>query len=528
MLLLTWLAVGAGALLRLFHWVDNRALWRDELYLAASLVRRGFWELATGPLAYEQKAPLGFLWAERLAVELLGKGEMALRLFPLLCGLAALAAFVPVTHHFLRPWAAALAVGLLALASPAVYHAVEAKQYSTELLASVLALLLYVRLPARPGARALLGWGLAGAALLWFSYSAVFALAGTGLAAGLGALRRGGWRGALPYALPAALWLCSFAAVYALFLGRYQDSRWLTVFFEKYCQAYLPLSFSPATLFKWFFEKANEIVKNPLGQTFRFAVASPAVFVLLRFIPLVLLGGGMAVMLKKNFFRFTVLFFPVLLVLVASALKQYPFYERLVLFLAPMFLLFMVYCAQEIVGFVSKKMNASAVQMALVAVLLAPPLYNAVREIYQPDYFLNKEKGREALLFINEKYKAGDAVYVYWNMWHVYDYYKEAYRLKFTAIKGEDLKTASANETEYLQNLTPSFRQLQGKKRLWFLYDSYLRINIGGFVEQPAWYFDANYMPGQTLEAAFSSSGKRMEEKFRGKDAVVSSFELAP
>ncbi|MBC3542129.1 glycosyltransferase family 39 protein, partial [Rufibacter sp. H-1] len=89
---------------------------------------------------YEQKAPLGFLWAERLAVELLGKGEMALRLFPLLCGLAALAAFVPVARHFLRPWAAALAVGLLALASPAVYHAVEAKQYSTELLASVLAL----------------------------------------------------------------------------------------------------------------------------------------------------------------------------------------------------------------------------------------------------------------------------------------------------------------------------------------------------------------------------------------------------
>ncbi|MBC3542084.1 hypothetical protein H7U12_20505, partial [Rufibacter sp. H-1] len=63
MLLLTWLAVGAGSLLRLFHWADNRALWRDELYLAASLVRRGFWELATGPLAYEQKAPLGFLWA---------------------------------------------------------------------------------------------------------------------------------------------------------------------------------------------------------------------------------------------------------------------------------------------------------------------------------------------------------------------------------------------------------------------------------------------------------------------------------
>ncbi|RNI22973.1 hypothetical protein, partial [Rufibacter latericius] len=364
-----------------------------------------------------------------------------------------------------------------------------------------------------------------GAGLLWFSYSAVFVLAGVGAAVGLRALRRGGLRALLGYAPAFGLWLASFAAVYALFLGRYQDSAWLTVFFEKYCQAYLPISFSPGTLFKWFFEKANEIVKNPLGQTFRFAVASPAPFILLRFFPLLLLGGGIALMLKKDFFKFSVLFFPVLLTLIASGLKFYPFYERLVLFLAPMFLLFIAYCAQEIISFFSER---SSLKLMVVALLIAPPAYNGIREIYNPDYFLNKEKGREALLFINDRAKEGDVVYVYWNMWHVYSYYKEAYGLKFTAVEGKDLKTASANEAEYLKNLSPAFHQFQGNQRLWYLYDSYLRINIGGFVEQPAWYFDKNYLPGQTPDYAFSRFGKKKEEKFSEKDAAVSLYELTP
>ncbi len=521
----TSLVVTAGILIRIFHFSDNRSLWRDELYLGISLIKMSFWELATQPLAYEQKAPLGFLWAERLAVEVLGKGEMALRLFPLLCGIAALFAFVPVARYFLKPWAAMLAVALLALASPVVYHSVEAKQYSTELLASVLALLLYVRFHQKHSLKALFVWGLAGALLLWFSYSVIFVLAGIGMAVTLKMLRQEGWKAPLRYVPAFGLWVCSFAVTYVLFLGRYQDSQWLTVFFEKYCQAYLPVSFSPTALPKWLFMKANEIVKNPLGQTFKFAVASPAAFIVVRFFPLALLGAGMLLFARKSFSKFSVLVFPLLLALLASSLKQYPFYERLVLFLAPMFIMFICYAAQEILALLSGR---TAVKLLLATLLLAPPMYNAVREITNPDYFLNKEKGREALLYINDQFKQGDAVYVYWNMWHVYDYYKEAYNLKFTALKGEDLKTVSEDEDTYLRKLSPGISQVKGHNRLWYLYDSYLRVNIGGFVEQPAWYFHKDYLPGQTPKAAFFNLGKEREEKFMEKDAVVLSYQLTP
>ncbi|WP_205499838.1 glycosyltransferase family 39 protein [Rufibacter psychrotolerans] len=520
--LLTFLVLLVGTFLRLYHFVDNRSLWRDELYLAVSLVKMGFWELASQPLAYEQKAPLGFLWAVRLSVEVFGKGEMALRLFPLLCGLTAPVVFAPVARHFLKPWAALLAVTMLALASPIIYHSVEAKQYSTELLAAIIALYLYVRWHRGEGS--LLGWGLAGAVLVWFSYSAIFVLAGIAGAVGLQALREEGWKAALRFVLPFGLWLCSFATVYLLFLGRYQDSEWLTVFFEKYCRAYLPVA-SIASLPKWFFLKANELVKNPLGQTFKFAVASPAIFVVLRFLPLLLLALGVALLPKKNFRKFAVLAFPLGLALLASGLKFYPFYERLVLFLAPVLILFMVYGAQTVVSWCAER---QAVKYLLVAALVAPLVYNALREVSQPDHFLNKEKSREALLFINDRYQPNDAVYVYWNMWHAYLYYKEAYNLKFTAIEGKDLKITSATQAEYLQKLAPSIAQAKGHDRLWFLYDSYLRINIGGYVEQPAWYYHPTYQVGQNVEQVISGMGQRMPEAFREKDAAVSLFKLAP
>ena len=173
-----WIFIGLGIFFRLFHFLDNRSLYIDEIFLATSLVKMNFAELTAPMLEYEQKAPLGFLWVTRLMVLLFGKGEMALRLFPLICGIATLFVFLPVARYFLKPVGVVVAVGVLAAAPPLIYHAVEAKQYSTELFATVVALLLYIRFHQRMNLRALVQWGLGGAIILWFSFSSIFVLAG--------------------------------------------------------------------------------------------------------------------------------------------------------------------------------------------------------------------------------------------------------------------------------------------------------------------------------------------------------------
>src|SRR5271156_5174831 len=79
--------VAAGCAIRLVHYFANRCLWIDECFFAMNVKARGFAELAT-PLSLNQTAPLLFLWAQKLATVCFGAGEMALRLVPLLAGMA--------------------------------------------------------------------------------------------------------------------------------------------------------------------------------------------------------------------------------------------------------------------------------------------------------------------------------------------------------------------------------------------------------------------------------------------------------
>ena len=60
--------------------------------MALNLVGSSFLSL-TGHLGHGQIGPIGFLWMEKGVVSLFGSGETALRLFPFLCGLIALAVF---------------------------------------------------------------------------------------------------------------------------------------------------------------------------------------------------------------------------------------------------------------------------------------------------------------------------------------------------------------------------------------------------------------------------------------------------
>ena len=80
-----WILCLIGMVLRVREYLGGRALWRDEASLALNLVHRSFAQLLQ-PLDHDQGAPVGFLWACKLATTLFGYGEYALRLVPLLAG----------------------------------------------------------------------------------------------------------------------------------------------------------------------------------------------------------------------------------------------------------------------------------------------------------------------------------------------------------------------------------------------------------------------------------------------------------
>jgi hypothetical protein len=524
---LLWFFLGLGIFFRIFHFFENRSLWLDEFYLNVSLIKLNFLQLATLPLYYEQKAPLGYLWAVRLAVMVFGKGEMALRLVSLLTGIAALFIFVPVSRYFLRPMGAAVAMGILALAHPLAFHSVEAKQYGVELFCTVAALYLYIRYHQRHAWRPLIGWGMGGAALIWFSYSSIFVLAGMAFGLCLFYLKRKDWKPLFMSMLPFSIWLISFAVNYLFFIQRHAESDWLVVWFQNR-EGFVPFPVSSLSEAKWFFQTPYRMLKYPLGLLWNFETLDHPIFRILLKLPLVPLACwavGMAIFYRQDKKVLLVLTLPLILTFIASALKIYPFYERLLVFLAPFLIVFIARGCEWITHLLPAKRGW---HLLIPFLLLAWPLGTAASTIVNPTLFGDYKKSyqREAMFYINDRFQEEDVVYVYWNMRHAYQFYKDAGCLKYQAIEGADVRFRAEGPEDYFLKLKPDFAQLAGNRRVWLVYNRLLMIDIGDYDNLPAWYFAANPAPERLIHSLFSSLGTEVD-RYQEKDVTVSLFDLS-
>jgi hypothetical protein len=523
---LAWIFIGLGIFLRLFHFFDNRSLWIDEVYLASSLISMDFMELANPPLSYEQKAPIGFLWMVKFCVMAFGNGEMALRLFPLVCGIASLLLFKPVAQFFLKPMGVAVAVGIMALAPPLVYHAVEVKQYGSELVATVLALILYTRYHGKFEMQQLLWWGIWGAVAVWFSYAVIFVLAGMAFAVCLTYLLEREWKKLFYAIIPFSMWAISFVVNYFLFTYKHTDSEWLTHWF-RVRDAFMPLP--PASLadLKWFVQAGYHMLDYPLGLLWNFGIATgnKALDIALKmpFIPALFLALGLGSFYRTNRTSFLLLLFPLLLTLFASGIEAYPFFERLLVFLAPLLILSFARGTHVVA---THFLRGSGGAYIAAGFILLGPMYSSAREVYDTELFGGRKRWhvREALLYINDRVKEGDVVYISWNALPEYQYYKEAYQLHFNAIEGKDVRQRSENVQEYFNNLSPDLKAVTNHKRAWVVVNKIMGVNIGE-VESPADLFAKNIRDGKRLVQKLSETGE-LKDVYVSPDTDVYLFEF--
>ncbi|UOQ70658.1 hypothetical protein [Hymenobacter cellulosilyticus] len=228
--------------------------------------------------------------------------------------------------------------------------------------------------------------------------------------------------------------------------------------------------------------------------------------------------------MRRNRLLLGILVLPVVLVLAASALRVYPFHERFLLFLAPLLMLLAGFGIETL----ARQWARRPVWLyGLLVLFLAPAVVGVGRQLAAPGQFMNTEFNREVLLHLNDRYRAGDAVYVFWNMNQAYDYYSLAYPLRYRAIAGSYVKNTSASPADYLQNLQLDFRQFAGKKRLWFVYDKTNGDAIGDYVGQPAWYHQPGFNAPEYLEQHFATLGRKVYHHQRFPYTVVL-YELTP
>jgi len=305
-----WLALllASGVVLRVVPFALDRSLWLDEAKLALNVLDRSPAQLFQ-PLDYDQAAPVGFLLLEKAAVRALGESERALRLVPLLAGLASLGLVYAVARRWLPPAESLLALALFALAQPLVYYASEAKQYSTDVLAALALWWAAGRaLDARTPAAA---WWLApvGVAAVWLSHPAVFVAAGAALTLILSAHQRRDRRRVTAFALVAAAWAASFLAHYVLAVRRADPQGFLAQF---WAEGFPPLPPRSLADLLWPVEVFFGFFTDPAGL--RFAGLAAAAFIV-----------GCWRWWRSDRRVLALLLSPAVFTLLAALLRRYPF-----------------------------------------------------------------------------------------------------------------------------------------------------------------------------------------------------------
>jgi len=387
---LLWGSLAAGAILRLARWIHWRALWLDEIYLANSLRNRSLHDLLFKPLDDWQAAPPGFLLLVHAVARLFGTGERPLRLVSLAFGLASLVLMLAVARRVLGAGGAVVAMALFSFVGPLIYYSNELKPYSCDVAVSLAATLATLRWMDRPGFRSAAIAATVGAGGIFFSYPAVFVLAGGGIWMLWKQRQSGELRSALVICL---IWGVVFAADYLIFLRplTHGEAHPHLVHYWAVQDAFMPLS--PTYAASWIIRCLTSIAASPGAMWLDYPAAA-----------LIGLIVGIAVTVR-NRGNLPLILAPLPLVLAASAIRQYPFADRLALFFVPQYLLLVAAATESLWTNLAGKTAAIAIA-ALVAI---PSASRAVGFLVSPP---GREESLPAYRWVAEQWHPGDIAYL--------------------------------------------------------------------------------------------------------------------
>jgi len=328
----TWILVAIGVVLRLLEYADRRRLYMDERSLLENLVGLAPFDF-TSTLTEHQLAPPGFLVIERLLVRTPFPVIPAARLVPLLSAIISMFLMRSVARRFLAAHAVPIAVGLFALNDWLLYYSTEIKQYSTELALTLAAWLLAAgpvgKLFGEPPAvtrRRMVLLTLSGAVGVWFSYPLAFGLAAIGTLLIAEAVHRKEWRQMLGLLAMTLAWAASFAVCYRVSRGILTKERFI---WDWWYFAFLPIPpRSLEDLVRVWWQVLN-LLNSPSD------VLTPLGVIPSAFLALGLFVLGAWSLGRRSLGGLYLVVAPLPFAMLASALHQYPFHGRLLIFLVP-------------------------------------------------------------------------------------------------------------------------------------------------------------------------------------------------
>jgi hypothetical protein len=428
-----------GVLLYMRQYLTCHSLRLDEAMLMWSVINVPMSEFLHQPLAYTQVAPVGFLVISKILVLLFGTGEFALRIFPLFCGITSIWLFDRVSKIYLPGWYATLALLTYVLTGPLVYWSSQAKPYICDVF---FVLLCYVIVESvnfkKLKWRETIALSLLAAVLIWCSFSMIFVLPAIALVMLPQAdLKKAG--------CIVASGAASFLLNYKLVLSNTLVAAKTPIFYNGWYQGYLNL------------DNVVMVYRYLLDKLYFDFFSSSIIFIVL----------GAVIFFKTDRKKFFLLLIPLFLLILASILQKHPLKGRLVMFLAPVFIILIVKSVEWIAG---KAGRQKTIALPLLMVLIFWCTYFVtVKNFIVPGSLPNHKQNMKGVLsYVKDHRQPEDMIFVAFKDTFVFNYYAPRYGLTDARIILQD-GSYVADEPSVRPGMENELRIISKAKRVWVL-----------------------------------------------------------
>ena len=325
--------------------------------------------------------------------------SLCLGFFPLPAGIFSLALYWMLLKRWTNQITGFVALSFFAFMGPCIIYSAECKQYSVEVLSTIVLYLSAHHFQSRPaGTLRILFFGLIGMVCILFSHTAIFILAGIGITQGFYLFNKEERPKNIGYLYTYAAWAICFIFIYIIYLKSMiaQDAPTATAYFM------------PS---KVFLKEGGIWLWRSTAMFFNYLQLRPNILA----ISVSLMGGIYIFRSDKR--KFFMLILPLILAISASGLKKFPFHGRFILFLTPIILLFM---SQGIRMLMGKSMIAKFLGVAVFAILFLAPFKTAISNEIHPR---GNEETRPLIGYLNKHQKPGDLLFLNNESQHAYSYY---------------------------------------------------------------------------------------------------------
>lgn len=445
--LIVLISIGiSGLLLRIYFYLINRSLWFDEALLGLNIIQRDFLGFFK-PLDFNQSAPIGFLLLEKLLIIISSPRDYILRIIPLIAGILSVAFIVFVAKQYSSGLGLLIIVGLFSFSWNLIYYSSELKQYSSDVFLSLVLLYIFKNYTQNKSNKNLIKIGIVGTICIWFSHPSIFILASIGIAIFINSLYTKNIQKQIWWLIAiGGLWCINLLIIYNVSLKYSASNNQLITYWKDF--------FAPIPSYNnlnWYYRNLSNILSDSANL--------PATFITVGLIIL----GILYILINRKYMEFIVLFLPFLITLIASSLRLYPVYGRLLLYYSP-FIYIYLGNGFELIRLSFNKINKYIgifVSLLLVAYFFANPIKTDYKNTLYPP---KGEHIKPLLSYLQNHIRQNDRIYAYCGAYPATEFYAPFYRIDSTRIyKGI---WSRQDPEKYLDDVA----LLKGYSRVWIIF----------------------------------------------------------